>query len=232
MAWPRLGREADAPVRRGCRHTARRWTGCGRWGWSIPASAPARRSRPRSPAWRARRTDPTGRSIRAPVGGWRRLPGPNGIAAGIPYALRLDAVAAATLTGPLTWRESGEGADRGAIPVDPALNGDVVLARKDVPTSYHLGVVVDDAFQAVDLVTRGLDLIHATHVHRLLQALLGLPEPAYAHHRLLTDETGQRLAKRADAFAIRHYRDHGLAPDEVWARAGVPWDSAAGRPAF
>jgi len=154
------------------------------------------------------------------------------IAAGIPYALRLDAVAAATLTGPLTWRESGEGADRGAIPVDPALNGDVVLARKDVPTSYHLGVVVDDAFQAVDLVTRGLDLIHATHVHRLLQALLGLPEPAYAHHRLLTDETGQRLAKRADAFAIRHYRDHGLAPDEVWARAGVPWDSAAGRPAF
>ncbi|MEQ8964192.1 MAG: tRNA glutamyl-Q(34) synthetase GluQRS [Azospirillaceae bacterium] len=139
------------------------------------------------------------------------------IAAGEPYSLRLDAAEAMRRTGPLTWSE----ASQGPIPVDPAVNGDVMLARKDAPASYHLSVVVDDAEQGVTLVTRGDDLRHATHVHRILQALLTLPEPTYAHHRLITDESGTRLAKRADAFAIRHYREAGESPAQVWARCGV-----------
>jgi len=138
-------------------------------------------------------------------------------AAGQPWSLRLDAAAAARLTGPLTWSE----ASQGTVSVDPAVNGDVMLARKDAPASYHLSVVVDDAAQGVSLITRGEDLRHATHVHRTLQALLALPEPGYAHHRLIADETGTRLAKRADSFAIRRYREAGERPADVWARCGV-----------
>ncbi|NBC95956.1 MAG: tRNA glutamyl-Q(34) synthetase GluQRS [Deinococcus-Thermus bacterium] len=186
------------------------------------------------------------REIRAEVAAMTRAPhGPDGplypgtckalsaaeraerIAAGMPYSLRLDAADAAARTGPLSWHEVGEG----RIAVDPGVNGDVVMARKEVATSYHLSVVVDDADQAITLVTRGRDLIHATHVHRLLQALLDLPAPDYAHHRLLTDADGERLAKRADAFALRGYRAQGLAPAEVWALAGVGWEAAPGRPA-
>ncbi len=107
------------------------------------------------------------------------------IASGISYALRLDAKAAAERAGKLEFVERGAGPDgeHGNIAVNPLLFGDVVLARKDTPASYHLAVVVDDAFQGVTLVTRGNDLFAAAHVQRLLQALLGLPAPAYAHHR-------------------------------------------------
>lgn len=99
--------------------------------------------------------------------------------------------------------------------------GDIVLARRDIGTSYHVAVVVDDAAQGITEVVRGQDLFSATPIHRVLQALLGLPEPAYHHHRLIRDEAGRRLAKRDDARAIRHYRDSGLSPDQVRALVGL-----------
>jgi glutamyl-Q tRNA(Asp) synthetase len=104
--------------------------------------------------------------------------------------------------------------------VDPSLLGDVILARKDIGTSYHLAVVVDDAFQAISHVTRGEDLLSSTHVHRLLQSLLKLPEPRYLHHRLILDETGKRLAKRHDALSIRSMRESGRTPESVLAELG------------
>jgi glutamyl-Q tRNA(Asp) synthetase len=147
------------------------------------------------------------------------------IAAGRPYALRLDvaaAAAAATVEGSLTWIEHGRGLEGQAVPAEPEIHGDVVLARKDVPTSYHLAVTLDDAEQGVTLVTRGADLAPATHVHRLLQALLDLPVPHWHHHGLVEDAAGRRLAKRDDALAIRTLRDQGLSPAEVRRMAGFP----------
>ncbi len=126
------------------------------------------------------------------------------------YALRLDLTAAQALAGPLAWVEDGRG-----IEADPAASGDVVIARKEVPTSYHLAVTVDDALQGVSLVTRGADLFAATHIHRLLQALLGLPTPQYRHHPLLTDAQGRRLAKRDGAPTIRAMRQAGMIPAEI-----------------
>lgn len=137
------------------------------------------------------------------------------LAAGEGHAWRLDAAAAAAHVGALHWDEEG----RGATAVDPLIGGDVVLARKDAPVSYHLAVVHDDHLQGVTLVTRGEDLYHATHVHRVLQALLGYAAPAYAHHRLLTDEHGKRLAKRDRALTLRALREAGHRPDEVIAMA-------------
>lgn len=99
--------------------------------------------------------------------------------------------------------------------------GDVVLARRDIGTSYHLAVAVDDAEQGVTEVVRGADLFAATFVHRLLQMLLGLPEPAYHHHRLIRDEAGRRLAKRDDARALRRYRDEGMSPDDIRRMVGL-----------
>ena len=132
------------------------------------------------------------------------------------YALRLDVAAAVARAGPLDWADRDRGRRR-ATPLDL---GDVVLARKDIATSYHLAVTVDDAQQNVTLVTRGDDLLPATHVHRLLQALLDLPVPEWQHHRLLTDGDGQRLAKREGAAAIRALRAAGKSPAEVRALAG------------
>jgi glutamyl-Q tRNA(Asp) synthetase len=133
------------------------------------------------------------------------------IAAGEPYALRLDVARAVAAAGTLSWIDEQEGAVR----ADPASHGDVVLARKDVPTSYHLAVTLDDALQGVTLVTRGEDLFTATHIHRLLQALLDLPVPRYLHHRLLTDASGRRYAKRDRALTIAALRDAGRRPEEV-----------------
>jgi glutamyl-Q tRNA(Asp) synthetase len=130
------------------------------------------------------------------------------------YAWRLDVAAALARTGPLDFVEEGQGRPR-QIQADPAPLGDVVLARKEVPTSYHLAVTVDDALQGVTLVTRGADLFAATPVHRLLQALLALPTPRYRHHPLLTDSTGRRLAKRDRALTIRVMRASGMTADEV-----------------
>ncbi len=138
------------------------------------------------------------------------------IAAGDPYACRLDIQAASGQAGALFFEEEGEG----QIACRPALFGDVVLARKDVPASYHLCVTHDDAAQGVTLVTRGQDLKPATHLHRLLQALMGWPAPRYAHHPLLTDAAGRRLAKRDQAATLRALREAGVTPHEARARAG------------
>src|SRR5205807_4753583 len=124
------------------------------------------------------------------------------------FAWRLDVAAALARTGPLDFVEEGQGEPR-RVAADPAALGDVVLARKEMPTSYHLAVTVDDALQGVTLLTRGLDLFAATHIHRLLQALLGLPTPAYRHHALLTDAQGRRLAKRDKAATVRGMRQAG-----------------------
>jgi glutamyl-Q tRNA(Asp) synthetase len=136
------------------------------------------------------------------------------IAAGADYAMRLDLVQSLGRTGPLVWSEDGR-----AVTAKPEMLGDVVMARKDVPVSYHLAVTVDDALQGVTLVTRGVDLFTSTHIHRLLQALLGLPTPSYRHHALLTDAQGRRLAKRDKALTIRAMREAGLTPAEILGRA-------------
>jgi glutamyl-Q tRNA(Asp) synthetase len=137
------------------------------------------------------------------------------IAAGERYALRLD-MAAAWRPG-LTYFEEGQG----RLDCHPERFGDVVLARKDAPVSYHLCVTHDDAVQGVSLVTRGGDLQSATHVHRLLQTLMGWAEPEYAHHRLLTDETGRRLAKRDRDATLRQMRADGFTPAAVLERFAV-----------
>ena len=138
------------------------------------------------------------------------------IADGRAYALRLDVAKAVAIAGPLTWRDRG----RGELAADPASLGDVVLARKEIATSYHLAVTLDDADQGITRVTRGTDLFHTTHVHRLLQALLGLPVPEWHHHGLITGPDGARLAKRSDAHSIRALREGGATPAEVCALAG------------
>ena len=116
---------------------------------------------------------------------------------GAPYALRLDMAAACARAGDLGWIEHGEGPDgeTGAVAARPQAWGDVILARKETPTSYHLSVVIDDALQGVTEVVRGQDLFWSTSVHRLLQKLLGLPQPAYRHHRLVLDGAGRKLSK-------------------------------------
>ena len=126
------------------------------------------------------------------------------------------AAALARLDRPLTWTDRRAGPQTAR----PERFGDVVLARKEIPTSYHLAVTLDDAAQGITEVTRGEDLFDATHVHRLLQALLGLPVPIWHHHALLTDETGRRLAKRDNARALATLRAEGLSPAEVRALAG------------
>ena len=146
------------------------------------------------------------------------------LAAGIPHAWRLDSRQAAATTGPLTFHDLRGG----TMEVNPDLLGDVVLARKDIGCAYHLAVVVDDAFQQISHVTRGADLLASTHVHRLLQALLGLPEPLYLHHPLMCDAHGQRLAKRCDAQAIASLRAAGLSPAEVLARTDREFLSCQG----
>ena len=138
------------------------------------------------------------------------------IADGRAYALRRVLGKAVAIAGPLTWRDRG----RGELAADPASLGDVVLARKEFAASYHLAVVLDDAGQGITLVTRGEDLFHATHVHRLLQALLDLPVPEWHHHGLITGPDGTRLAKRSDAHSIRALREAGKSPAEVRALAG------------
>lgn len=144
-----------------------------------------------------------------------------------PQAIRLKMAEAVAMAGSLTFTEIGAGpnGETGEIPVDPdwlvRQAGDIVLSRKDAPTSYHLSVVVDDAAQGVTHVTRGEDLFFATPIHRLLQALLGLSQPIYRHHRLIRDETGRRLAKRADDRAIAAFREEGATPDDVRRMVGL-----------
>jgi glutamyl-Q tRNA(Asp) synthetase len=144
-----------------------------------------------------------------------------------PYALRLDMAAALARAGRLSWNESGQGprGETGNVAADPAANpaiwGDVVLARKDAPASYHLAVTVDDAAQEITDVVRGRDLFYATSVHRLLQALLGLPAPRYHHHRLILDADGNKLSKSTAATGLRELRKAGATPADIRWRAGL-----------
>jgi glutamyl-Q tRNA(Asp) synthetase len=144
-------------------------------------------------------------------------------ARGEPHAIRLDMTRAIEWTGGLSWPESGAGSsgERGDVAADPAAWGDVVLARKELPTSYHLSVVVDDALQGVTDVVRGSDLFWSTSVHRLLQALLGLPAPRYHHHRLVLDESGKKLSKSTRATAIRELRTKGTTPADIRRMVGL-----------
>ena len=146
------------------------------------------------------------------------------IRSGAPYALRLDMAAACLRVGELSWHELGEGpkGETGQVAAAPAAWGDVILARKEMLTSYHLSVVVDDARQGVSEVVRGQDLFWSTGIHRLLQELLGLPQPAYRHHRLILDDAGQKLSKSTKATGLRELRAQGATPDEVRRRVGLP----------
>ena len=141
-----------------------------------------------------------------------------------PYALRLDMAAACARAGDLFWAEHGEGPDGeiGAVAARPEAWGDVVLARKETPTSYHLSVVVDDALQGVTEVVRGQDLFWSTSVHRLLQQLLGLPQPAYRHHHLILDAAGGKLSKSTEATGLRELRAGGARPADIRGLVGLP----------
>lgn len=145
------------------------------------------------------------------------------LASGAPYALRLDMNAALTRASTLTWQETGAGpsGETGIVAANPAAWGDVVLARKDTPTSYHLAVVVDDAMQDVTDIVRGQDLFYATSVHRLLQALLGLPAPRYRHHRLVLDSDGRKLSKSTRATGLRELRAQGLTLADIRRLVGL-----------
>jgi glutamyl-Q tRNA(Asp) synthetase len=149
---------------------------------------------------------------------------------GDPFALRLDmeaALAAALAHAPgypLTWIEAGAGpaGETGTIAADPAAWGDVILARKDVPTSYHLSAVVDDARQGITHVVRGHDLFHATGLHRLLQHLMGVTPPVYHHHRLVRDAESRKLSKSTNATGLRELRAAGATPPDIRRMVGLP----------
>ncbi len=133
------------------------------------------------------------------------------IAAGEPHAWRLDMERVQDTIGCPEWYDMIHGTQR-CVPTE---YGDVVLARKELPASYHLAVVVDDAAQGITHVTRGEDLLEATHIHRALQGVLGLPTPVYCHHALLRDNAGKRLAKRDGARSLESLRAAGYTPEQV-----------------
>jgi glutamyl-Q tRNA(Asp) synthetase len=143
--------------------------------------------------------------------------------AGEPFALRLAMDAAAARAGALTWTETGMGpqGQTGLVAAVPEMWGDVVLARKELPTSYHLAVTLDDAFEGVNLIVRGEDLFWSTSIHRLLQVMLGLPEPAYHHHRLILDADGRKLAKSTKATGLRELRAAGATPLDIRRMVGL-----------
>ncbi len=143
------------------------------------------------------------------------------IEAGSPYALRLDMDAAVARVGALYWHETGSGGVT-EIVAQPELWGDVILARKDVPNSYHLSVVIDDASQRVTDVLRGLDLYPSTSVHRVLQQLLGLQAPRYHHHRLIQGVDGGKLSKSTQATGLRELREAGATPADIRRMVGLP----------
>jgi glutamyl-Q tRNA(Asp) synthetase len=144
--------------------------------------------------------------------------------AGAPTALRLDMAAVRARVGDLAWSELGQGTngETGTVMARPEAWGDVVLARKETPTSYHLSVVIDDALQGVTEVVRGQDLFWSTSVHRLLQQLLDLPQPVYRHHRLIRDAAGAKLSKSTRAPSLRDLRAQGVTPTDIRRRVGLP----------
>ncbi|WP_313610911.1 glutamate--tRNA ligase family protein, partial [Rhizobium sp.] len=143
------------------------------------------------------------------------------LASGRPHAWRLNMEKAIRTAGiPLLWEESGDG-EAGQIEALPALWGDVVLSRSDAPSSYHLSVVVDDALQGITHVVRGMDLYHATAIHRLLQHLLDLPQPAYHHHRLILGADGRKLSKSEGSTGLSALRAEGASPSDIRRLVGL-----------
>lgn len=208
LAW--LGLDWDGPVRRQSEHLGDYAAALARleaMGLVYPcfctrAEIAAAASAPHGPAGVP--YPGTCRRLSAPERERRRADGRS-------FALRLDMAKAVEATGPLFWEDERAG----RVAAEPLVHGDVVLARKDAPTSYHLAVTVDDALQGVTLVTRGEDLFRATDVQRVLQALLGLPTPRYRHHRLLVDDKGRRFAKRDKSLTIAALRKEGRSPADV-----------------
>jgi glutamyl-Q tRNA(Asp) synthetase len=143
---------------------------------------------------------------------------------GATYALRLDVAAACARAGDVSWIEHGEGpaGETGSVAARPEAWGDIILARRETPTSYHLSVVIDDALQGVTEVVRGQDLFWSTSVHRLLQRLLGLPQPAYRHHRLVLDGAGRKLSKSTEATGLRELRARGAVLADIRRMVGLP----------
>ncbi len=143
--------------------------------------------------------------------------------AGEPYALRLDMAKAMVAAGPdLSFFEKGSGPDgeTGIVACTPKAWGDVVVARKDIGTSYHIAVVHDDAVQGITHITRGIDLFHATSVHRVLQSILEFPTPSYIHHRLISDDTGRKLSKSLGDRSLAALRDDGVTPQMIREQLG------------
>ena len=146
------------------------------------------------------------------------------MASGAPFALRLDMEAAIARAGRLSWTEQGAGpaGESGEVAARPEAWGDVILARRETPTSYHLSVVIDDALQGVTDVVRGEDLFWSTSVHRLLQRLLHVPQPVYRHHRLIREEAGEKLSKSTRATGLRELRAAGASPADIRQLVGLP----------
>ncbi len=227
LAW--LGVKWEEPVLRQSRHIERYETAAARLadlGVLYPCFA-SRREIAEASAAQSLPTDPDG----APLypGLHRAMPAAEAAARrrrGEPFVMRLDmpralSIAADRLHGrPLTFVETGGGVAR-QITCDPARWGDVVIQRKDVPTSYHLSVVVDDACQGVTHVSRGLDLFASTDIHRLLQVLLDLPVPLYAHHHLIVDENGRKLSKSSGDTSLASLRDDGVSVLEIKRMIGT-----------
>ncbi|MEH2622761.1 glutamyl-Q tRNA(Asp) synthetase [Bradyrhizobium sp. AZCC 1719] len=151
------------------------------------------------------------------------------ISQGVPYALRLDMQQALARTKELAWQEegAGPGGETGVVAARPEAWGDVILARKETPTSYHLSVVIDDALQGVTEVVRGRDLFWSTSVHLVLQQLLTIPQPLYRHHRLIEDASGLKLSKSTQATALRELRRQGATPADIRSLVGLPDDSCS-----
>jgi glutamyl-Q tRNA(Asp) synthetase len=223
LAW--LGITWEQPVRRQSGHHADYRAALGKLD-AMGLIYPAFESRSEITRWVEQREAASGEAWpRDPDGGLRypelskALPTAERrrlIEAGAPYALRLDMTAALARTGQLAWDESGE-----EVMADPAAWGDIILARKDTPNSYHLAVVVDDAAQGVTDVIRGRDLFASTAAHRVLQTLLGLPPPRYHHHRLILDGEGRKLSKSTAATGLRELRAQGATPAAIRALVGL-----------
>ncbi|HVX99232.1 MAG TPA: tRNA glutamyl-Q(34) synthetase GluQRS [Pseudorhodoplanes sp.] len=227
LRW--LGITWAEPVRRQSEHLAEYRAAIGRldaMGLVYPAfesrSEIARLAAAREKAGEVVARDPDG-GIRYP-GMSKSLPDKERrrlIEAGAPYALRFDMAAAIARTGPLYWDEMGDnGSSRPRA--QPDLWGDVILARRDTPNSYHLSVVIDDAAQGVTDVVRGLDLFPSTSVHRILQALFGFAPPRYHHHRLILDSDGRKLSKSTKSTSLRELRAAGAVPADIRCMLGLP----------
>jgi glutamyl-Q tRNA(Asp) synthetase len=224
LAW--LGITWEKPVRRQSAHLDDYRAALGRLDGLLYPSFETRGEIARLVAERERRApwprDPDG----APLypGDARSLPAVEGrrrVEAGEPYALRLDMAAALARTGALSWIEIDCGGKTTSVAASPQMWGDVVLARKETPTSYHLSVVIDDAEQGVTHVVRGQDLFAATSVHRVLQALFALAAPIYHHHRLILDAHGQKLSKSTRATALRALRETGASSADIRRMVGL-----------